>query len=163
MLKRSNIAQGSDKKFLRAQRIAFQLLKFRARSQKEIIDKLKKKKISQGVIKKTVAFLKKADLLDDYKFARSWVKSSLSKQLGTRRILFELKQKGIREKIIEEVIGAIQGKYRESDVAVKLAQKKLASLEDIDKFKARQRIYAFLVRKGFSFDVVNGVIEQMQI
>ena len=99
--------------------------------------------------------------MDDYEFTRSWVKSSLSKQLGIRRILFELKQKGVKEKIIEEVIGAIKEKYKEADVALGLAQKKLASLANIDKFKARQRIYAFLSRKGFSFDVVNGVMEQI--
>jgi len=150
-----------DKEYIRAQRIAFQLLKFRARSQKEISYRLKRKKISQKNITRIIDFLKKVELLDDNEFARSWVKSGISRRLGTRRISFELKQKGVEREIIEEAIDAIKDRYKESDVALELAKKKLADLKNIDKVKAKQRIYGFLARRGFSFDVVNEVIQEL--
>jgi regulatory protein len=149
------------KEFNRAKRIAFQLLKFRARSQKEIIDRLKKKKISQDTIDKTLELLKKTGLIDDYEFARSWVNACMAKNWGIKRISFDLRNKGIKKEIIEEVLVAIKDKYKEYEVALGLAERRIKSYGDIDKYKARQRIYGFLSRRGFSFDTIHDVMEAL--
>jgi len=153
--------QQPSKEYIRAKRIAFQLLKFRARSEKEIADRLKRKKISQDNIKKTVDFLKRTELLDDYEFARSWVKSGMFKQLGTKRISFELKQKGVSTEIIEEVLDSIKDKYKEANIALDLAKKRLVKYSNIEKFKAKRLIYGFLIRRGFSIDTVDEVMQEL--
>jgi Uncharacterized protein conserved in bacteria len=78
-----------------AKRIAFQMLKFRNRSRREIYDRLKRKGFSEEIISQAIDFLARLKYLDDEEFARSWSQSRIAKPLGLRRISFELKQKGV--------------------------------------------------------------------
>lgn len=145
----------------KAKRIVFQLLKFRSRSRKEIEDRLKKKKFTREAINTVIDYFDKLDLINDEEFAFGWMKSRLIKPLGLRRISFELKQKGISEEIIEQAKNNIKDNYREYEVVSELAAGKLKKLKNIDSNKARARIYGFLIRRGFSIDVINEVVNEL--
>ncbi len=155
------MALGLSSDVTKAKRIVFQLLKFRARSRKEIEDRLKKKKFTRETIDTVIDYFDKVDLINDEEFASSWMKSRLRKPLGLRRISFELKQKGITEEIIEQLKSNIKDNYNEYEVVSELAKGKLKKLMNLDSNKARGRIYSFLIRRGFSIDLINEVVNEL--
>ncbi|MFH1397883.1 MAG: regulatory protein RecX [Candidatus Omnitrophota bacterium] len=146
----------------KAKRYAFFLLKFRLRSEKEIYQRLKKKDFSQENIQKVITFLKSKDFINDIFFAKAWVDSRVKKPIGCRRLKTELKIKGIKEDIINEQIERVKKDYPQDKIALELAKTKLSKLRSIEPQKALARVYGFLIRRGFSPDVVIDVLNKFK-
>jgi len=137
---------------------AYRLLSFRPRSEKEIKDYLRKKKttpkLSSWVIKK----LKKQGHLDDKEFAHWWVdQRSTFRPRGKFGLMMELRQKGIDKTIIEKTIDKID----ELSLATKLAQKKLRGYKNLSREEFYQKMTAFLSRRGFSWETIKSVIDEI--
>ena len=147
--------------FQKAKDYAFLLLKFRLRSEQELIQRLEMKKFDQAVIKRVVEFLKDRDFIDDQLFTRNWVKSRVAKPLGLSRIKRELLLKGIQKEIVEEEIESIKKSYFEEEAIVNIVKVRLRKLGSIEPQKARKRIYAYLLRRGFSPELVIETINQL--
>lgn len=145
----------------KAKNYAFLLLKFRQRSEKEIYGRLKKKKFTEETIKETITFLKDKEFIDDELFAKTWIESRLRKPLGLRRIRQELKAKGVDNEIIENKIQASKDKYCEEDVVLKIAKEKLGKIRGIEQPIIKRRLYSYLLRRGFSPDIVMDVIKRL--
>ena len=148
--------------FGRAKEYAFLLLKFRVRTEKEIIDRLKKKKFEEEIIGRVVQFLKEKQFLDDEDFARAWIESRINKPTGLRRLRDELRQKGVAPEIINGQLDRIKEHYSEQDIVAQAASAKLEKVKGVDPQKAKRRVYAYLLRRGFSPDVVIEVINQLK-
>jgi len=144
-----------------AKRIAFQLLKFRNRSRQEIRDRLKKKCFPEEVIIQTIDFLEQLKYLDDSEFALSWSQARLAKPLGLRRIFFELGQKGIDKQIIDKTLQKLKQGYHESEIVEKIVKEKIKRMKSLDEYKAKNRIYGYLIRRGFNPDTIKEVIENL--
>jgi regulatory protein len=144
-----------------ARNYAFLLLKFRPRSVRELRARMKKKKFNEATIKSTIAFLKEKRFLDDRDFSSAWIAYRLRKPLGFRRIELELRQKGIDKEIIREQIQATKKGYSEEDVVLRLARERLEKLRGLEPQKARERIYAYLLRRGFSHQTVTETVRQL--
>lgn len=138
----------------RAKNYAFLLLKFRLRSEQEIYARLKKKKFSGQIIKDTLDYLKENKFIDDEYFAKAWIESRLKNSLGLRKISRELKAKGIAEEIISSRLQEIKEGYCEKDAVKQLAEERLSKLKGVEPQKAKRRLYAYLLRRGFSPDVI---------
>ncbi len=137
-----------------AKKYAFFLLKFRLRSEKEIASRLAKKKFSEPVIAATLEFLKAKNFISDEIFAKAWLESRLKKPLGLRRVIQELKEKGIACEIIDDNISRIKEDYPEKEIVADIFKKRMSKIKGIDIKKAKARVYAYLLRRGFSPDVV---------
>ena len=147
--------------FQKAQAYAFLLLKFRLRSEKEIRQRLKRKKFDDDVIEKTLYFLKDRGFIDDEKFAKSWLESRIQRPLGLERLRQELKIKGITQEIIEEEILKLKENYSESQVVSSLAKARFKKIKGIDRNKAKERIFRYLIRRGFSSDTIIDTIRAL--
>ena len=139
-----------EERLRKAQTVVFRLLKFRLRSEKELREKLKAKKLPSPIIKQTIAYFKDLDLIDDRRFARQWTSSRLKKPLGINRIRMELKEKGISPAIIEGALKEVTDQYEESEVVIALAQYRASKYRTCDPEKTKQRVYGYLLRRGFS-------------
>ncbi|MDD5043933.1 MAG: regulatory protein RecX [Candidatus Omnitrophica bacterium] len=139
---------------------AFLLLKYRLRSEAEMRSRLKKKKLPDDIIEAAVGFLKDKDFINDRNFARLWLESRIRRSSGLRKIRQELKLKGIREELIKETVGALED-YDEESVVLTLAKKRLALLKGVAVEKRRQRLYGWLLRRGFSLDTVIEVLNKV--
>lgn len=137
------------------------LLKFRLRSEQELYQRLKKKKFSEEIIKETLTFLKERGFIDDRLFAKTWIESRLKRPLGLRRLKQELNLKGINKEIIEDRISEVKSWYQEQDVVRGLALAQFAKLKNIEPAKARRRIYGYLLRRGFSPEIIIDAINQL--
>jgi regulatory protein len=138
----------------RARAYSFLLLKFRLRSERELYERLKRKKFDEDTINATLSFLKEKGFLDDGFFAKSWVNSRLKKNLGLRRIKEELKIKGLSQEIIERELKRIKADYPEAEIVAQILSSKFKKISSEDPLKAKRRKYAYLLRRGFSSEVV---------
>ncbi|MDD5560520.1 MAG: regulatory protein RecX [Candidatus Omnitrophica bacterium] len=144
----------------KAKEYAFLLLKFRLRSEKELAQRLRQKGFSEELSQETVNFLKDKHFIDDRVFARGWVSSRLKRPFGLRRIKQELMQKGLDKQVIEEAFVQAKEDYDETGIVKQLAEQRLAKLKNIEPLKAKARVYAYLMRRGFSPDLISNVLRK---
>jgi regulatory protein len=145
----------------KARNYAFLLLKFRLRSENEIRQRLKKKRFDPQIVEKTILFLKEKGFINDTYFAKAWIESRIKKPLGIRRLKQELKLKGVNKEIIDNQINAIKEKYSEEETVAQILKEKLRKIKGIDPQKTKRRIYAYLLRRGFSPDIILDAVNQL--
>lgn len=145
----------------KARNYAFLLLKFRLRSENELRLRLKKKKFAEAVIEETISFLRQRSFLDDGLFAKSWIQSRIKRPFGLRRIREELRIKGLDKEVINKALQEVEKDYSEEEVVQEIAQERLGRLSGIEPHKAKRRLYAYLLRRGFSPEVVMDTINQL--
>ena len=136
------------------------LLKFRQRSEQELRERLEKKKFDKQIIEETLSFLKERSFIDDSSFAKSWIDSRIKKPLGIRRLKAELLIKGISKAIIDSCIDEIKENYPESKIVAGIVKDRLDKLKGCDPQKAKKRVYAYLLRRGFSPETVIDVLNR---
>jgi len=136
------------------------LLRFatlRPRSEKEIKDWLKRKKVHESLNKDLFIRLKRLDLTDDEKFARWWVEQRrLFKPRGKRALEMELRVKGIKKEKISQVLS--DSKVDEEKVARELLDKKAYKWKNLPGREAQQKMGQFLARKGFDWEIIRKVL-----
>lgn len=140
---------------------AFLLLKFRLRSEHEIYQRLKKKKFTEEIINQTVTFLKQKGFINDSLFASAWIESRLKKPLGARRIRQELNAKGVSEEIIDKELKEAKENYSEPEIITNLARMRIVKLKGASPADIKRRLYAYLLRRGFSPEAVMDVVSRL--
>ncbi|MCH9006814.1 RecX family transcriptional regulator [candidate division KSB1 bacterium] len=138
---------------------AFRYLAGRAHSEKELRTKLRRKQYDETLVDQIIAELKQAKLIDDRGFAFSFARSRMvSKPMGERLLRQELWQKGLAEKLIDDTIKEIYAETSQEDVALQLLEKRRPRYKNLTQKEQKKRLYDFLVRRGFGWDVVNDVL-----
>lgn len=136
------------------------LLKFamlRPRSEKEIDDYLKRKKVHESMWKDLFEKLKHFELLDDAKFAKWWVDQRLAfKKISGKVLKLELFKKGIDKEIIENVLEDTP--IDEEKMARELLAKRAYKWEGLDARTAKQKKFRYLAGKGFDYEVVEKIL-----
>ena len=146
-----------------AKAAALRFLKIRPRSIAELKEKLEVKGFSSTEIETTVLDLLASGLLDDRAFTKSWINYRLARPFGFRRIILELKDKGIDPEIIEQAVAEIKdSSYSPEIVALELAKRRWQRLPDIDPVKKKKRVLDFLLRRGFDVDVAIKILKQLK-
>lgn len=143
----------------------YRLWNIRQRSEREVRNYFRikgKEEISQLAIDALVETLKKKGMVNDLEFAKAWTEARRkSKQKGIRAIKAELFQKGIDKEIIEEVVRQQATGNSEEELAREALEKKMRIWKNLESQEFRQKAIEFLLRKGFEYDVVKGVVEKV--
>lgn len=143
--------------------LVLRFLSYRSRSEKEIKDYLKRKKADSSIVSKIIKKLKDLSFINDEEFTKLWIQSrTRSNPKGIRVIKMELKQKGISEALIESVIH--NSKFitqNELDLAKKVLERKRKALSTLPKEKFREKASQLLLRRGFDFETIRKVIDEM--
>jgi len=138
---------------------ACRLLNIRPRSEHELKDRLFKKGFGQATVNETVASLKEKGFLDDFKFAILWVESRMrANPKGGMLLRKELKAKGVPAQAIEKALA--ESKEDESLVAKSLTAREMEKLKGVPKEKVRRRLFGYLARKGFKFDLIEDIVRE---
>jgi regulatory protein len=136
-----------------AKRYALKLLGYRGRSEKELRDRLGRKGIDEHVISLTVDHLKRLGYIDDRSLAHTLKLEALShRKLSLRGARSFLIRRGIPVSLANEVLSAEED--RDDERAAKLVERKLEKMADLPLCTKRRRIYAFLLRRGYSAGTV---------
>ena len=150
-----------DKK--RAKEKALRLLAVRARSRKELSDRLRQAKFSIETIENTLHVLERLKLVNDAEFAVSFGRNrTVTKPSGSFLLRQELKVKGLNEEDIQKGLTAAFAEKSEADLAWELAVKSKKRYASQEELKAKKRVSDFLLRRGFQWDVVSDVIENWE-
>lgn len=138
---------------------AVRMLAERSCSRREIERKLTLARFDPDVTDLVLFKLEKENLLNDREFAVQWVHSR-SRKYGASRIRQELRTKGIDGDIASEILEDLSEEEQLCQ-AVALAVKKIRSLQSsCEEKKWKQRITAFLVRRGYSWDLALKAFEE---
>lgn len=121
------------------------------RAKKEIYRYLSGKGYDKKVIEQTIEKLCAYHYIDDYLYAKSYIKSK-SKKYGAFRISSELKQKGIAQSVIDELL-----EESPEDGITDIAKRYLKSHRHADK----QKLKRFLAGRGFSWDSINSAVADL--
>jgi len=151
-----------DKKRSRARNNAYSLLRLRPRSESEIKQRLRLKGYDDAVISEVVEALRRTGDINDEKFAKFWVESRMHlAPVGDVVLKHELKGKGVEDSIIEATLEDKAKNYDEYEVAFNIAREKFERLKKVDRQKAMKRLYDFLLRRGFKYDNVKKIVENL--
>lgn len=130
----------------------------RARSKREVEQKLLQAGYRPCTVEMVLYKLEREKLLDDADFARQWAEARASRKMGRGRIAQELRRKGISADEAEEALSEIDDEDQLAG-ATELAKKAAARRKpDEDPRKATARIAAMLARRGYSWDVAREAI-----
>ncbi len=142
----------------------------RQRSEKEVKDYLRnlsfkrkikgKEEISDLVIDAAVEKLKQKGLINDKDFAKKWAEARrINKKRGKRAIMAELLQKGLdREDIVEALEN--DNSQTEEKLAQEALEKKMDRWKKLTPLEKKKKVYEFLARRGFDYDVIKDVVEK---
>lgn len=145
----------NTKEYRKAWESALRLLNYRERSIKELEERLLEKDYSPPTINAVIKRLKELDLLNDKKFARLWARSRIRfKPRSAWLISRELREKGIEEEVIQEVVEEELTPEQELEAAMSLAEKQVRRYRGEDTEKVHEKLFAFLARRGFSSDMI---------
>jgi regulatory protein len=148
-----------EKLMKRAKNTAYRYLTIRPRSRKELADKLQDKEFTGTMITAVLEHVTRLGYLDDEKFAAQWAASRVrSRGFGRRRLEQELRIKGISSNIIKDTLNTLFEEAPEAETARKEADKKLRTLTRFEPEVRRRRLAGFLERKGFSSEIIRGIL-----
>lgn len=140
----------------------YRFLSFRPRAIKEVEDYLKKKKASDVDLQKIVEKLKSQKFLNDEEFARWWIESrTKARPRSSRLIKLELKQKAIDKELIESIFENSEEVASDFEKAYALAIKRVPRLKNLERQKAYEKLGRFLAGRGFNWDTIKEVIDQV--
>lgn len=143
---------------------AFSLLARRDHSEKELKDKLSRYNFPEAVIKSVLSYLKSKKLLNDKKFFEMFAKNRLNQRpVGKRKLVSDLKQRGISEFILETTLEKVYIEFDEIEIARKLAEKKIKTLNGQPEIKKRKKLGDFLYRRGFDWDITQQILSEIEI
>src|SRR5262245_9135161 len=146
-----------------AQTTALQYLAARPRTAYEVRQKLRRSGVADQVAEQVIARLQARGALDDTAYAHAYLTSRLtSRGYGPQRLRQELQQRGIGRALVEE---AVQRDLAAEDVLAaaraQAAKRWLRLVREADLAKRRQKLWAFLRRRGFSASIVQQVLTEV--
>ncbi len=135
---------------------AVRYLSFRDHSVFELTNKLKVKEYVNDEISETLDRLIEGGYLDDAVYSARYASFRVNRmRMGPKRVVVDLKRKGFSE---VDTMAALFEVYGDDDsernVAILAAEKKIRSFKkSMEKDLMKQKLYDYLVRRGFSSDV----------
>ena len=130
-------------------------ISYRERSRKEIKDYLTKRGVKEEVAKEVIADFEKADLIDDHRFAKVWIKDrNKNNPKGNFALKMELKDKGIEESEIENLLQSVDEKENARKVFEK-AVKKYGNNK-----ASKEKIFKYLERRGFETQTILSLLKE---
>lgn len=134
-------------------------LSYRARSDAEVAQYLRKKETAADIIALVTERLRQRGYLNDTEFGKQWVASrSRTKPKGARALRYELRQKGLSDTDIDAALVALD----EEALAWQAVENKLARWQLLDSQTRRKKISAFLARRGFNYDVISATLAKIE-
>lgn len=155
---------------------ALRLLSYRARSVRELRDRLLRKNLDPVRVDRTLAALRDAGVLDDSAYSEMHAREAVRlRPRGTRRMIAELRRKGVSEAVAHDAVGRVM--TQEDTAELELARRAAEGWfrragEDArtrlcgrgergEVERVRRRFWGYMSRRGFGPDAVRAALEQV--
>ncbi len=145
----------------RAKQKAYKLLAVRARSEKELRDRLMRDQIPGNIIDTVITDLKRLGMLDDREFALMFARSRMiTRPEGAFLLKRELYEKGINDAFIDFAVEQVFAEKSEFDWALEVALKRKRQVGNPNDIKTRKKVSDFLQRRGFRWEIVREIMDR---
>lgn len=140
---------------------AIAFLAIRARSARDLQLRLRRSGASPSAIAEVIDRLRALRVLDDEAYARNVARSrAISGGVSKRRITQELQRHGVDRSVADAAVAETLADVGldEADAAMSVALRRMRALKSLDGRKQRQRLYAYLARRGYDSAVIAKVV-----
>lgn len=141
-----------------AKEIGVAYVAYAPRTRRQVEQHLAKKGIDAQSIAQAVETLERYSYLDDAAYVREFVRS-YGEKLGAGAMRQKLMERGVERQVIEENMELSQ--EGQQAAALALAQKLRRKYADQPEQKRRQKMFAALARRGFSYDDIRAVLSEL--
>ena len=131
----------------RAKKRAMFLLEKMDRTESQLRDKLRQGFYAEDIIEDAISYVKGYHYIDDTRYARNYVRCQKERK-SKRQIKADLLQKGVDRDVIDSAMESEYEAEAEQELILKWIEKRHYSIENSDR-KEKQKMYQFLMRKGF--------------
>ncbi|MFC5280577.1 regulatory protein RecX [Arcanobacterium canis] len=133
-----------------ARDIVYRRLAVQDRSSAELRMAMERELVPQEFIDETLKKFSDADLVNDERFAQSYVRSRFeSKSTSRRSLTHDLRQKGIIGELADQALSQISDSDEQAS-ANAFAIRRIRSMTSLDAHVIRRRLFGALARRGFS-------------
>lgn len=150
-----------------AKEAALRILARAPRTAREVEDRLRERGFRSEAVERAVERLRRVSLLDDRAFARSFLRTELTRSPQGRRLLeMKLRRRGVPEALIQELDALLQDDPdlvdrslagEEGRAAAALAQVRGRYARQRPEI-VRRRIEQALARRGFAWDTIRDLL-----
>jgi regulatory protein len=134
---------------------------YQERTQKEVAEKLKSYGLDEDEAGEIIIRLSHEKLLDEERYAKAFVRGHYrQKKWGRRRIVQDLKQKGISEYCIKSGLKEIDGEEYYQNL-VEITEKKDRQEKEKNPRARRQKIAQYLTGKGYEQDLIKIAMDEL--
>ena len=131
------------------------------KTEQQVREKLQRSDYSNDIIDAVIEFAKSYDFIDDKEYAKLWLKGQAHvKQVGSFKCKQELIRKGIDSGLVEMLVDDYfaDSEVSEQELALSYLQKKSHQIKGKDAFQRKQKANQILVRRGFSFGIIEATL-----
>lgn len=156
--RRRKASQERSEAIEKAKTAAFRLLRYRPRSERELLSRLKARGWDDSVAQEVVDRLKRVGLIDDRQMAEVFVQSALSDTQPHSRfeVRYKLRALGISDEILDEVLSVWTDEV-EYQMAERYIKRRLAGITRPNR-QDIQRAFRAAMQKGFELDAIRSAI-----
>ncbi|WP_294795808.1 regulatory protein RecX [uncultured Fenollaria sp.] len=129
------------------------------KTKKDVYDYLIRKGFSDEETSEVCDYIEEVGLVDDDLYIKFFVEDSFRiKNKGARKIVYELKQRGIDDDKIEEAIE--EASDMEYEALKEAYERKLeATKSETDPYKRKNKIIRFLISRGFDYSDIKDIVD----
>jgi regulatory protein len=127
---------------------------YQERSQQEVKLKLLGMGLTHSESAEILAELVMQNFVNESRFAHAFAKGKLKvKKWGSRKIAIALKNKGITDALIQEVLKSIDPDYYLSELRLSI-EMKAKTIKEIDPWKKAGKLKQYLIGRGYEAELV---------
>ncbi len=143
---------------------AIRLLAYRDRACREIKERLAKKGFENHCIAKTIRRLQDEALLNDLHFAINFCREKIDhKRFGRRRLLLELKKKGLDKEVVDEALHLIFQDYDEEQILHCAIEERTSQIGSPRSTRELSTLINYLARRGYPYTKIWGALRSLKI
>lgn len=145
----------------RAKKRLLHLLDQMPRTEQQLRVKMKQNFYTEDMIEEAIQYAMGYGYINDKNYANMYIQDKINRK-SKKELYCALLQKGIEKEIIQEVLEELYEEHDDLEAIRMLIRKKNFKAEEATE-KDRQKLYGYLMRKGFSYTDVESVIREYSV
>lgn len=150
----------TDEEGKEAAQKAMNLLLHKDRTRQELVDRLYRAGFSEQASGEALQYVEQFGYINDRRYTENYIMFQKEKK-SRKEIVYQLTGRGIEKELVLQVLE--EGGYDGEEAAIKnLVEKKLKGhkISSIE-YEERQKIMAYIARKGYDFGLIKKVFSQL--